>query len=141
MPLARYFTFTGSLLLTLLFLADWYFPKLAAAPERPEIDKTIIRLHSAHKWPEATVFDTSLATIVPLEIVAEIPPSAPIAKSTKQAFALALPEVTSIRSDRPPVARKPIQRKRTRTPPTKARQIGSYAMGEWHEAVPAGWPY
>ena len=88
-----------------------------------------------------TVFDTSLATIVPLEIVAEIPPSAPIAKSTKQAFALALPEVTSIRSDRPPVAKKPIQRKRTRTPPTKARQIGSYAMGEWHEAVPAGWPY
>jgi hypothetical protein len=64
MPLARYFTFVGSLLLALLFLADWYFPKLVAAPARAGVDKTIIRLHSAHKWPEAIVFDTTLPTLV-----------------------------------------------------------------------------
>jgi hypothetical protein len=65
MPLARYFAVVGSLLLTLLFLADWYFPKLVAAPATAGVDKTIIRRHSAHRWPEATVFDTTLRTIVP----------------------------------------------------------------------------
>ena len=53
MPLVRYFTVAGSLLLALLFLADWYFPKLVAPPATAGVDKTIIRLHSAHRWPEA----------------------------------------------------------------------------------------
>ncbi len=64
MPLGRYFAFTGSLLLALLFLADWYIPKVAPATVA-DVDRTIIRIHSAHKWPEAINIDTSLPTIVP----------------------------------------------------------------------------
>ena len=81
MPLVRYFTVTSSLLLALLFLADWYFPKLVAPPATAGVDKTIIRLHSAHRWPEAVVFDTSLPTIVPPQAVtaqAVVPAAAPV---------------------------------------------------------------
>ena len=93
MPLARYFTFTGSLLLALLFLADWYFPKLVAPPATAGVDKTIIRLHSAHKWPEAIVFDTNT---IPAHLAAADtpPPPSPVADpapSTRQAFAMVHP--------------------------------------------------
>ena len=30
-----------------------------------QVDKTIIRITSSHKWPEKIVYDTSLETIVP----------------------------------------------------------------------------
>ena len=53
------------MLLALLFLADWYLPQPAAMPARADVDRTVIRLHSSHKWPERIVIDTSLPTIVP----------------------------------------------------------------------------
>ena len=65
MPLGRYFVFVGSLLLAFLFLADRYMPKPVTAPAHADIDRSIIRLHSSHKWPERIVIDTSLPTIVP----------------------------------------------------------------------------
>ena len=140
MPLARYFTFVGSLLLALLFLADWYFPKLVAAPARAGVDKTIIRLHSAHKWPEAIVFDTTLPTIVPPTSVAiadRLPPAA-TARSPKQAFALVLPEAMPVRADVAAVPRKQIQRRRTRTTAVHARRIASYETG-FHTGLPPSW--
>ena len=45
--------FTGSALLALMFMADWYLPKSAAEPARAGVDKTIIRIHSSRQWPEA----------------------------------------------------------------------------------------
>jgi hypothetical protein len=146
MPLARYFAFTGSLLLTLLFLADWYFPKLVAAPATAGVDKTVIRLHSAHKWPEAIVFDTALPTILPKPSVAmaetvamaeRLPPAA-IARSPKQAFALALPEAMPVRAEPSPVRRKQIQRRRVRIAPADARRIASYETG-FHTGLPPSW--
>jgi hypothetical protein len=60
MPIIRYFLFTGALLLALLSIADRYLP---AAPvdhaDTTDIDKTIMRIHSARKLPEKIVFDTS----------------------------------------------------------------------------------
>jgi hypothetical protein len=141
MPLARYFAFAGSLLLALLFVADWYFPKLVAAPARAEVDRTIIRLHSAHKWPEATVFDTTLPTIIPppsLAVAERLSPAA-IARSPKQAFALALPEAMPVRDDVAPVARKQIPRRRARAPAASARRIASYETGGFRTVLPAGW--
>ena len=67
MPLGRYFVFVGSLLLGMLFISDRYLPKVSAQNffrEAP-VDKSIIHIKSAHKWPEPVVFDTSLLTIVP----------------------------------------------------------------------------
>jgi hypothetical protein len=66
-PLTRYFVFVGSALLALLFLTDWYWPTNVGAVSfrDPQVDKSIIRLHSAQRWPERIVLDTSQPTIVP----------------------------------------------------------------------------
>ena len=91
MPLVRYFTFIGSLLLSLLFLADWYMPKLAAEPTHVDVDRSIIRIHSRHKWPDAIVIDTTLPTITPpAPVIADIPKNRP----PREAFAL-LPQASA----------------------------------------------
>src|SRR3979411_1128605 len=66
MPLGRYFGFAGSVLLALLFL----IPKLSAKPDRADVDSSIIRIHTMHRWPDAIVFDTSLPTITPPPVIA-----------------------------------------------------------------------
>jgi hypothetical protein len=76
-PLGRYFFFVGSLLFGMLFIADWYLPSASSQTffREARVDKSIIRIKSAHKWPEPVVFDTSLPTIVqpPLPVLAEAP--------------------------------------------------------------------
>ena len=136
MPLARYFGFVGSLLLALLFLADWYFPKLIAPPASAGIDKTIIRLHTAHRWPEATVYDTSLPTILPPPpaVVAERLPPAVKARPPEQAFALALP----VRADPSLLPRKQLKRRHAQTSVQARRVAGNETLG-FHSAPPAGW--
>jgi hypothetical protein len=66
-PLGRYFAFVGSLLLGMLFIADWYFPSASSESffREGRVDKSVIRITSAHKWPQPIVIDTSLPTIVP----------------------------------------------------------------------------
>jgi hypothetical protein len=65
-PLARYFFFAGSVLLAVLFVAEQYLPDSPQTFVREaRVDKSIIRIKSAHKWPEPIVLDTSLPTIVP----------------------------------------------------------------------------
>jgi hypothetical protein len=99
MPLARYFAYTGSVLLALLFLLDGYLPSTAIEPVRTDFDRSIIRLKSEHKWPSAVVFDTNQPTIVPPIAVAEAPPPAgPLpepAKSPLDALATAQPKEPS----------------------------------------------
>jgi hypothetical protein len=76
-PLGRYFAFVGSLLIGMLFIADWYLPSVSSQAffREPRVDKSIIRVTSAHKWPEPIVIDTSLPTIVPppLPVLAKSP--------------------------------------------------------------------
>ena len=67
MPLARYFSFVGGVLLALLFILDAYLPKIPA-DERASSNVPIIRIHSDRKWPERIVFDTSVPTIIPAQI-------------------------------------------------------------------------
>jgi hypothetical protein len=65
-PLGRYFFFVGSLLVAMLFVAEWYLPDSPQSFVREAyVDKSIIRIKSAHKWPERVAIDTSLPTIVP----------------------------------------------------------------------------
>ncbi len=134
MPLARYFTFTGSLLLALLFLADWYFPKLVAPPATAGVDKTIIRLHSAHKWPEAIVFDTN--AIPTLLAEAETPPPSPTpvpnpSPSTRQAFAMAHP-VPAVAS--PTVVVKRVPKRRTKV--ARGVRSPSYQIVGFRDSAP-----
>jgi len=67
-PLGRYFVFVGSLILAMLFFADQYLSdshSQAFQREARDVDRSIIRISSAHRWPERIVFDTNLVTIVP----------------------------------------------------------------------------
>jgi hypothetical protein len=63
MPIGRYSLFVGSALLSLLYLADWSVPRLAAEPAHSELDRTIIRIHSEHRWPTAVAIDTNFKPI------------------------------------------------------------------------------
>jgi hypothetical protein len=63
MPLARYFSFVGGVLLALLFILDAYLPKLPVAA-KPTVYLPVIRIYSDRKWPERIVYDTNLPTIV-----------------------------------------------------------------------------
>jgi hypothetical protein len=75
-PMARYFIFVGGTLAALLFIADWCLPTPPAmfADQPLAIDRAIIRIKSARKWPEKVVLDTSHPTITPP--AAEEPPAA-----------------------------------------------------------------
>jgi Zn-dependent protease with chaperone function len=137
MPLGRYFVFTGSLLLALLLLADWYMPPLAATPAKADVDRTIIRLHSLHKWPERIVIDTSLPTIVPPPVaVAEAPPlkSTPAVRPAREAFALAAPVQAAAPAITPRLA--PKRRTRTARPGGYVASVDAYG---YRDVFPPGW--
>jgi len=72
-PTARYFTVVGSALVVLLWIADWCLPTPPAMfAKQLVIDRSIIRIKSARKWPEKVVLDTSQPTIT-LAAVEESP--------------------------------------------------------------------
>ena len=73
MPIARYFIIVGGTLAALLFIAGWCLPTPPAMfANQLAIDRSIIRIKSAHKWPEKVVLDTSQPTIA-LPAVEESP--------------------------------------------------------------------
>ena len=64
MPIARYFIFVGGTLAALLLVADWCLPTPPAMfANQLVIPRSVIRIKSAHKWPEKIVLDTSQPTI------------------------------------------------------------------------------
>jgi hypothetical protein len=65
MPIGRYIAWVGTSLLALLFVADWYLPKLSPGPAHDASNKPIIRIASIQQSPERVVIDTSQPTIVP----------------------------------------------------------------------------
>ena len=86
MPLRRYFLFIGGALLAFLFLIDWYLPQTAIGAAQADVDRSTIRIHSAHKWPSAVVFDTTQPTIVPPPLVqAQAAVDKPAARATAAA--------------------------------------------------------
>jgi hypothetical protein len=74
-PIARYFIIVGGTLAALLFIADWCLSTPPARfADRPQaLERAIIRIKSAHKWPEKIVLDTSQPTIAPPAV--EEPPA------------------------------------------------------------------
>ncbi len=71
MPIARYFIFVGGTLATLLFIPGWWLPTPPAmfADQSVALDRAVIRIKSAHKWPEKVILDTSQLTVTPSVIV------------------------------------------------------------------------
>ena len=75
MPIARYFIFVGGALATLLLIAGWCLPTPPAMfANQLVIPRSVIRIKSAHKWPEKVILVTSQPTIAPPAV--EEPPAA-----------------------------------------------------------------
>jgi hypothetical protein len=73
LPIARYFSFVGATLAALLLIADWCLPTPPAMfTKQLVIDRSIIRIKSARKWPEKVVLKTSQPTMA-LRAVEESP--------------------------------------------------------------------
>ena len=91
MPLVRYFVFTGGILLGLLFWTDWYFPRPVTEAAAADVDRSVIRIRSSHRWPAAVRFDTAMPMPRPDAVAANEPesPVATPATSLRQAYAYA----------------------------------------------------
>jgi hypothetical protein len=131
-PLGRYFFFVGSLLLGMLFIADWYLPSAFSQTffREAQVDKSIIRIKSAHKWPEPIVFDTSLPTSVPppLRVLAK----APVVNQPREALAQLnspLPKASEYRV--------PVKVRRKIAKQARPTRIAGYRAPP--TAMPAGW--
>jgi hypothetical protein len=72
MPLARYFSYVGGVLLALLFILDACLPEMPAR-ERAHANLPVVRIHSERKWPERIVFDTSVPATIPAQIASGEP--------------------------------------------------------------------
>jgi len=129
-PLVRYFVFVGSLLLGMLFFADWYLPSASSQAffRETRVDRSIIRIKSAHKWPEPVVIDASLPTIVPpLPVLAK----APLINQPREAFA-------HLNSPLPKASEypRPVRARRKVATLTRPARIAAYRAIP--EALPAG---
>jgi hypothetical protein len=130
--LVRYFLYAGSALLALIFLADWYWPAaqptVAGQVRETSIDKEILRIRSAQKWPPKIVFDTSIPTIVPPQaLVASVPPAPP--PPLKAAEALNKPVLNAHAEARPVQAQTPPRKvARHRTYKPAPPQFGPYPV-------------
>jgi hypothetical protein len=131
MPLKRYLGFVGGLLLGLLLVADWYFPSPVSGKEAGGIDKTVIRIASAHRWPDRIAFDTNQPTISPLPVIlVEIPTR----NSPREAFAR-LPTPTPVAMNKE-IVRKKFKINKSRSVTKVAAVSGA---PNFPESLPAGW--
>jgi hypothetical protein len=84
-PVARYFIVVGGTLVVLLFIAGWCLPTPPAMfADQLVIDRAIIRIKSARKWPEKVVLDTSQQTVTP-PFIERAPATRPFALRSDQA--------------------------------------------------------
>ena len=132
-PIGRYIAFVGSLLLAILFIADWYLPMAPTQSVTSREAEPIIRIKSDRKWPERIVFDTSAPTIVPQKppVVADTPVTNP----PREALAL-LTQVPA-----PVVSKTPLPVRTERKVAKRAPHTGwaAYRPAARAEALPAGW--
>jgi hypothetical protein len=137
MPVARYFICVGSLLLALLFFLDRNDPSAAPAP-RAEVDRSILRIKSAQRWPERIVFDTSTpppTALLAVPVVAARVTAAPDS-GLRQALAM-VPTVAS--AVEPAVAGKPPPRvRRSRLARHRMAPVASFRQADVREASPFG---
>jgi hypothetical protein len=131
MPLVRYFVFVGGMLLALLFLADWYFstPTDAIAVADNDVDRSVIRIHSRHKWPAAIQMDTRAQMPAPSLVMAEAPaPDAPTLRA-RQAYAY-----------EPPPQRATEKPRRPAKPPRSLSRESGQHVANYQPPDSRGWP-
>jgi len=134
MPLVRYFVYVGGVLLGLLFLVDWYFPTITAATAVADndVDRSIIRIHSRHKWPAAIRMDTAAAMpVVPAaapDIAEARAPDAPVER-VRQAYAF-----------EPPPQKAPDKIRRRAKPSRSLSREHSQRFANYQPPDSRGWP-
>ena len=110
MPIARYFIIVGGTLAALLFIAGWCLPTPPATfADRPQaLERAIIRIKSAHKWPEKVVLVTSQPTIAPPAVeqppaaqLVQLPPDEAPDQSNLEALAQLKPDAPPAAVDHP----------------------------------------
>jgi hypothetical protein len=128
--------YVGSVLVALLFVANWMWPSSApdgaaqAAAEGP-----IARIHSTQKWPDKIEFDTSKPTIVPPPALAATASPEPAAVTTAAASPLdARAEVKPNVQPAPAPQRKRLAKVHHRSP----RQ---QSTSTWADANPRPWSW
>jgi len=95
MPFIRYFVCAGGMLLGMLLLANRCFPVSTATLADDHLDRSVIRIHSSQRWPDAIRFDTTSAP-TPTRVDGSAPISTkvphvarlPVAEPVRQAFAM-----------------------------------------------------
>lgn len=100
MPIGRYVTWVGTLLLALLFVVDWLVPKSAPDADSRTIDKPVIRIASIQQLPERIVIDTNQPTIVPPPMLAGDRAQGQSTPTPQQSYASATPPPTPIDVDK-----------------------------------------
>ena len=136
MPLVRYFVFVGGMLLGLLFLTDWYFrtPTAATAVADNGVDRSVIRIHSRHKWPAAIQMDTAAPMPAPpaaAPVMAEAKaPGAPVER-VRQAYAF----------ERPPQKAPEKIRRRAKTPRPALSRERTEHFANYQPPDSRGWPF
>jgi hypothetical protein len=109
-PIARYFIIVGGTLAALLFIAGWCLPAPRAvfADQSAAVDRAVIRIKSAHKWPERIVLDTSQPTTAPPAVeeppavqLVRLPPDNAGDQSNLEALAQLKPDIPPVAVDRP----------------------------------------
>lgn len=110
MPIARYFIIVGGTLAALLFIAGWCLPTPPAVfIDQPlAVERAIIRIKSARKWPEKVVMDTGQPAIAPPAVeespvaqAVRLPPREAEDQSNLEALAQLKPDTPSAAVDHP----------------------------------------
>jgi hypothetical protein len=117
MPIVRYCLFVGILLLAVLFAADWYLPKPDESFALADVDRTIIRIHSARPLPEKVVFDTANPPVVP---PSDLIAAGQLEDPPRQAFAM-LPDARSTQAKPSPATIRVVDRRHA----SRARRVAS----------------
>lgn len=130
MPLRRYFLVVGSVLLALLFVADWYLPSPSPMQSYgAPIDASILHIRSEHKWPQRLQFDTSMPAMPP-------PSSAVAAMPTRDpkldALAQAMPPERQVAENPPAKSKSRVATRRRHRGPAETGQFAvNPASSNW----------
>jgi hypothetical protein len=110
-PIARYLIFVGGTLAALLFIPGWLLPRPPAmfSDQSVALDRAVIRIKSAHKWPEKVVLDTSKPPMTPAVVMdhqtaqssVPLPSDEVPSQPNLEAMALLNPDTRPVAIDRP----------------------------------------
>ncbi|WGR69411.1 MULTISPECIES: hypothetical protein [unclassified Bradyrhizobium] len=126
MLVIRYFIFTGGVLLVLLLLAGHYMGSPVSTVTPDGQDVSVVRIHSAQRWPEKIILDTSAPQVPPPDVAATAAPPSPPSEiqaargRTGEAFAMAAKSTAESKHATPRAANRRVAQRHHRHPVPRA---------------------